>query len=179
MSKTDITENIGKHKFELAGLGLAPFRFIGCSTNVITYPDGTTKAGSSCDYCGTGIANECHVKSADGRLFKVGCDCIAKVGDSGLLKAYRSSPAFRAKARLTRQAKDKAVSVELYSLLAANAARFAAEPHPYGFTDRETGKPLNKLDQIKWSIGRCGAAGRASWLRTLKKLVAAPVAQAV
>ena len=52
MNKTDNAANVGKHKFELAGLGMAPFRFIGASENAITYPDGTTKAVGSCDYCG-------------------------------------------------------------------------------------------------------------------------------
>ena len=77
--KTDNLENVGKHKFELAGLGLAPFRFIGANEKRITYPDGSSKAGSSCDYCATGIALECWVESADGKRFKVGCNCIEKV----------------------------------------------------------------------------------------------------
>lgn len=170
--KTDIQANVGKHAFEIAGLGLAPFRFVGVGVNQITYPNGTTKPGGSCDYCGTAIANECRVKSSDGRLFKVGCDCIAKVGDSGLLKAYKSSPEFRAKSRAARQAKAKAVFTELANLIAANRDALRALSHPGGYVDRKTGVPLTANDWADWMFNNCGDSGRAYTLRAMKKLLA-------
>lgn len=166
--KTDIVQNVGKHAFEIAGLGIAPFSFVGASENVITYPDGTQKAGGSCDYCGTGIRTECHVKSSDGKLFKVGCNCIEKVGDTGLLKAYKSSPEFRAKQRQIRIEKDKAVSTELAGLMNRNESTLKAMPHPYGFVNRETGLPMTRFDYVSYSIGCCGASGRKSLLKKLK-----------
>lgn len=68
------------HPFEEAGFGKAPYRFDGVRRNWFTaFPGDPGKPGGSCDYCGQGIANEFWVKSADGRRFKVGCDCIAKL----------------------------------------------------------------------------------------------------
>ena len=68
------------HPFEESGFGKAPFRFDGVTRNWFTAgPGDPGKPGGSCDYCGTGIAFEFWVKSADGRRFKVGCDCIAKL----------------------------------------------------------------------------------------------------
>ena len=177
--KTEITANVGKHAFEVAGLGLAPFRFVGMSVNSITYPDGTTQPGGTCDYCGIGIANECHVLSADGKRFKVGCDCIAKVSDAGLLRAYKTSLAFRDHNRKLAAAKAARVSKELTQLIADNSALFASRPHPRGFLDRTTGAPLTFLDSVKWSLGYCGASGRAALLKGLKNKVAEFSAPAV
>lgn len=166
--KTDCVENVGKHAFEVAGLGLAPFRFVGASENRITYPDGTTQAGGSCDYCGTGIALECHILSADGQKHKVGCNCIAKVGDEGLLKAYKTSPQFRAIQRETRRVKAAADLAALKSLIQSQCEALKSAPHPGGFTDRKTGQPLTKLDWANWMLNHCGASGIGQVLRRLK-----------
>lgn len=161
--KTDIAEHAGKHAFEVAGLGKAPFRFVGASDNVITYPDGTQKAGGTCDYCSTGIRLECRCVSADGKTFVVGCNCIAKVGDAGLLKAYKQSPEFRAHQRQLRWKAAEAIRVQLSELIAANKERLTAMPHPMGFTDRKTGTPLTALEYAEWNFNNCGAKGR-KWL---------------
>ena len=70
------------HPFEKAGLGTAPFSCTHVSENVFALPDGTSKAGGCCDYCGTGIRWEFWIKGsiAGARQFKVGCDCVAKTG---------------------------------------------------------------------------------------------------
>lgn len=68
------------HPFEEAGFGVAPYRFDGVTRNwFCAGPGDPGKPGGSCDYCGTGIAFEYWVRSSDGRRFKVGCDCIAKL----------------------------------------------------------------------------------------------------
>ena len=170
--KTENAALVGKHAFEAAGLGLAPFRFVGMSENIITYPDGTTKAGGSCDYCGTGIRYQCAIVSTDGKRAVVGCECIRKVGDTGLLKAYEQSPELRAHKRKLAWEKAQRVAAELETLIATNSARLSAMPHPYGFTDRATGQPLTRLDSVKWLFSRSGAAGRASLLKGLKKILA-------
>lgn len=169
------TENpllVGKHAFETAGLGLAPFHFVGASENVITYPDGSQKAGGSCDYCGTGIRTECWVKSADGKQFKVGCNCIEKVGDKGLLKAYKTSPEYRAKQRALAAEKARIVFEELKALIDGAKDRLAAMPHPMGFSNRETGQPLTALDYATWMLNHCGASGRKDVLKHLKAKLA-------
>lgn len=170
--KTNTPENVGKHCFELAGLGKAPFRFVGMSVNVIRYPDGSTQAGGSCDYCGTGIANECQVKSADGRTFKVGCDCIQKTGDAGLMQAYKTSPDVRKHAAQLRRAKDQKKTAELARIISENETLLKSLPHPRGFTDRATRQPLTALDQYQWLQKNCGASGRAATLTGLKRFLA-------
>ncbi len=175
MTKTDNASLVGVHKFEAAGLGKAPFRFMGTSENVVTVgvgADAYTKAGGSCDYCGSGIRTEFHLKSADGKTFKVGCNCIEKAGDEGVLKAYKQSPEYRQKMREARSKKAAAVQVELMALIEAKRAQFATMPHPHGFTDRKTGAALTFMDQVQWMLDHCGAAGRASLLKGLKKQIA-------
>ena len=80
-----------KHIFERADLGKAPFKYVGYSEERgPKYLGNGLWAGApgqpmgSCDYCGTGIAHVFHVKSADGHRFKVGSECVKKLGDAGL-----------------------------------------------------------------------------------------------
>lgn len=167
--KTENIAEVGKHAFEVAGLGAAPFRFVGMSENAITHPDGTTQAGGCCAYCYTGIRFECRVVSADNKSFVVGSNCIAKVGDTGLLKAYKTSPDFRRHQAKLRAVKAKAVFETLSALIASKKEEFAAKPHPYGFVDRVTGTPMTYLDYINYSFDRCGAAGRAGMLKAMQK----------
>jgi vacuolar-type H+-ATPase subunit H len=79
------------HAFESRGLGKAPFRCVGLRENRFTIPGvpEATKPGGTCDYCGTGIAYECVIQSADGRQFVVGCDCVLKTDDRGLVSAVK------------------------------------------------------------------------------------------
>jgi len=84
------------HPFERAGLGKAPFRFTGMRERTLAHahrdmgmdgplpPEFFSRPGSSCDYCHTGIRYEYWILSADGREFKVGCDCVQKTGDARL-----------------------------------------------------------------------------------------------
>lgn len=73
-------------------LGQAPFRFVGTVEKTFqACPGAPIVAGSSCDHCGTGIRWECWVEDANGRRFKVGNDCIAKVGDQKLIKASHAA----------------------------------------------------------------------------------------
>lgn len=169
--KTETIANVGKHAFEVAGLGKAPFRYIGMEESVITYPDGTSKAGGCCKYCYTGIRYVFNIRSSDGVVSGVGCDCIAKVGDEGLLKAYKTSPEWRKLQREKREAKGKVARETVDSLIAANRDKLAAMPHPHGFTDRKTGEPLTMLDQVQWMADHCGTSGIIAYAKTLQKIV--------
>lgn len=78
------------HKFESAGLGQAPFRYVGYQE--ITYqacPGAPVVAGGSCDYCGACIRDAFFIESADHKKFKVGSDCIYKIGDAGLVDTVK------------------------------------------------------------------------------------------
>jgi len=173
--KTDDAAIVGQHKFEVAGLGKAPFRFVGVSEKVFqACPGAPVKPGGTCDYCGAGIRDCFHVRSADGKEFVVGCDCINKVGDAGLIKAYKTSPEFRKLQAEKRKAKAVAVRQAIDDLIASSAGKLAAIPHPSGFSDRKTGQPLTALDWAQWMQRNCGAAGRARLIKQLKAMLLAP-----
>jgi hypothetical protein len=122
------------HPFELAGLGLAPFRFAGYRENVHKCGD-HVKAGGSCDYCGTGIRYECFIQSHDGKIFKVGTDCVLKLQreDNRLINEME-----RARALFLRQKKAKEHAAKEAARLAARLARDEAERAANGgLTNRE------------------------------------------
>jgi arginine utilization protein RocB len=84
------------HQFEEAGLGKAPFTYIGYYVSA-----------GSCDFCNTRIVNNFKVQSSDGKQFKVGCDCIEKVGDKGLINAMKKVKAEIAKQKRIENEKKK------------------------------------------------------------------------
>lgn len=105
-------EMVYTHPWMTAGLGNAPFVFIrmqenlyypcrdisgGVNTSVAPVPGGT------CAYCGQGIRYECVIKSADGKEFTVGQDCVQKVGQSKLTTAVEA-----ARKKIERERKDAA-----------------------------------------------------------------------
>ena len=164
-----------QHKFEKAGLGLAPFRLI----NVIErrgpireYKDGQPtglEIGSPgqpmgcCKYCYTGIATCYVIESADGNCFDVGCECVKKVGDAGLIKVINKHKATAAKAREAQRIGDMRYRLEhddgLRELL-------ASKPHPQRWRDK--GRSL--LDSVEWMMDNAGHAGRIKTVRLIEKL---------
>lgn len=149
----------GIHRFERAGLGKAPFRVKGYGREVYQAipgdPSCPLQPGTSCDYCGTGIMDVAYVESSDGKRFKVGCDCVVKVGDAGLVRAIKNSPEYRKMQRDKRVALDARKKDEIQGLL-------AKLPQPVA-------------DQYRYRLGWCGMAGRA---RVLKELRLEPEARA-
>ncbi len=170
MPKTDNPSEVGVHLFQRAGLGQAPYRYLGTSENRFNNGDGTTKPGGTCQYCGTGILHEFHLRSKDGKEFKVGSDCIARAGDNGILAQYRKSPEYRKAQRDKRQTKAVAVFQELEALLPILKPALLAVPHSRGFQNRTTGEPLTAWDEAEWMFKNAGAAGRATLLKTLKQI---------
>ena len=68
------------HKWERMG-AVAPYAYKGFSVSIYQASSEAPKqAGTTCDYCGTGILYEYVIKSADGKVFVVGCDCVQKTG---------------------------------------------------------------------------------------------------
>ena len=158
--------NTAQHKFEAAGLGKAPFSFAGFyESKYQACPGAPIRAGSSCDYCGTAIMGCFKVRSADGREFKVGCDCIAKVGDRGLLKVVADHE--RKVRRAKADAKAKAVSAELVVVIEAVTPKLQAMPHPF---PAYAAQGRTMLDSVKNRLGGSGAAGRARLLKELQAL---------
>ena len=143
------------HRFELAGLGKGPFRFTGAMTEKVhCVPGCAPKAGSSCDYCGTGIRYEFWVVSADNKTFKVGCDCIHKTGDRGLIqqitKAERELRDMKNKAAKERKIAKLLLRIEAAKeLLKGVRGTLNSQPHPNDYFARE-GKTL--LNYVEWCL---------------------------
>lgn len=178
-----MAEEVMVHCFEKAGLGKAPFRFVG----VVELPSPSLAAQNpeaynaalrmiprgvgcgTCCYCGQAIMVNCIVKSADGKRFAVGSDCIAKVGGAGLKRELRKTPAFKAKAKSAREraaTKVKAEWAEIWAnpekaavLATFTRENFKKEIEPY---------PVYVKRVWEW----CGAAGRRRYLKEVKMLLA-------
>lgn len=126
-TQTQLTYRNGKvHPFEAAGLGTAPFRFVRFEKSVFrATPDAPAQCGTSCDYCATGIMNVFWCRSAEGREFKVGCDCVFKTcwKDDTLRQEVRKAQ--RDVQRATQTAKREARRAEIRAARVAEAPKRA------------------------------------------------------
>jgi hypothetical protein len=169
------------HKFEAAGLGRAPFKFVGMVKQDIAYGQAvvnseefraggiliTTAPGGACAYCGTYILNMFNIKSADGKVFHVGSECVQKTGDAGLKKVVAAK--VREMDSKRRHAREAAQLVEGLAFLGRVdvAAFLAATPHPIKFR-ADAGETY--LDSVAWMLANAGTSGK---LRTVKAVRAA------
>lgn len=110
---------ITTHTFTESGMGPAPFTFAGFyempdlgeqSASTFGNPDGLyadaprLKSGlGTCCHCGHAIQNIYIVRNGIGELYGVGCDCIEKAGDAGLILKVKLEK--RKAARAKREAK--------------------------------------------------------------------------
>lgn len=144
------------HRFEKAGLGKAPFHFTGEVTEK-TYcacPGAPVQAGSTCDYCGTCIRYEFWVRSADGKEFKTGCDCIHKTGDRGLIQQIsiaerKLRDVKNAKAKERKAAKLAERIAAAMTKLPTVRGTLANQPHPNAYYASQ-GRTL--LDYVQWCL---------------------------
>ena len=167
--KTYNPAEVGIHVFERAGLGLAPFRFFRFSVMKFQACQGApVQPGTCCDYCGTGIMNVCHIRAADGKEFKVGCDCVAKTDDAGLIKAYKQSAEFRQHQRVLRHEQDKARIQDLTALLDKPEVQavLKQDKHP---SDWYASKGKTFLDYALYVLKAGGARGRADILKGVRR----------
>lgn len=162
------------HAFEKAGLGKAPFRFVGQIHQDIAYgqavisPDLmiTTKPGGTCDYCGTYILNMFRIVSSDGRTFKVGSDCVAKTGDAGLI---RKVAAVVKTATAKRTAERNAAKIEtLKAQLADETIRAKLAVAQAPSSARTTWSLISYAD---WMIVHAGTAGKIKVAGLVNKLL--------
>jgi hypothetical protein len=175
------TESKKIHKFEEAGLGRAPFRFIGIQdtgagrnadglvkTGHINGAECWTKPGGTCDYCGNYIIVFCWVRDADGEKFKVGSDCVEKVGDKGLTnKVKKAVSARRLKQRKERDARRIKEARELLTREDIRG-RLTDRPSPnkYRASLGETA-----LQWAEWMLEYAGYTGCISVAKALEKVV--------
>lgn len=159
------------HKFERAGLGKAPFRYVGSYRDVGPHKlaDGSEcgypgQPMGTCDYCGQGIAICCQVESSDGKRFVVGSDCVAKTGDAGLKKLVQSDARKAAKAREQQRIGEMRDRLTMDDDL---RAKLAAIPHPTAWR-AEKGETL--LDSVEWMMDRAGHSGRIKTVRCIERV---------
>lgn len=126
------------HKWTEYGLGEAPFRFVGVAqipspSLAEANPDAYNNAMralppgyhcGTCAVCGMPLMNNYLIKSADGRTFSVGCECVLKRGDRSLVdavkaeerkrrrEAYAIKKAAEREARMERRRKEREAKLE-------------------------------------------------------------------
>jgi hypothetical protein len=147
------------HKFEKAGLGTPPFRCVGMwtmpSQSMLTMnPTAYNMAMAnrpnelsvgSCAYCGTGLVYNYIVKNAEGRRFVVGCECVNKTGDEGLIKEVKRVRVEIKQAE--RMAKREAGAAERRAAYEAERMRRAADFESANADLIETARSLGLLEQ--------------------------------
>jgi hypothetical protein len=166
------------HPFEAAGLGTAPFKFVGSWRSIYVACQGApAQPGSSCDYCGQSISDVYDILSADGKRFHVGSDCVMKVyarSDIGVDDVAKDvAAAKRVLGREKREEKSKRdwddVNATWDNITQETKDRMGELPHPMGFSDRETGKPLTLWDWAEWMYNHAGLKGRKQVMKVIKK----------
>jgi len=152
----DEGETLTIHRFERAGLGLAPFRFKGSVTEKTFQAchGAPIQNGSTCDFCGTCIRYEFWVESSDKKTFKVGSDCIHKTGDAGLIQqisvAERKLRDANNAAAKERKKEKKAARVEkALQKLEGVRGILAEQPHPNDYFAKQG---RTNLDYVNWCI---------------------------
>ena len=146
---------IAIHPFERSGLGKAPFRYLGILHQEINYGEAvigsvggipiTTHAGGTCDHCGHAIIDMFRVQSVDGKIFKVGCDCINKV-DTKLAAVIKSD---------AKKAKEAREDARIAAAKAALPIAYAltSQPHPTAWRAQQ-GDTMG--DYCKWMFQNAG-----------------------
>jgi hypothetical protein len=170
------------HPFERGGLGKAPFRFIGVQEKTYqSCPGAPVQPGGTCDYCSNGIRYVYRIRSADGKVFGVGSECVRKLdrADNRLVKTVEAAE--RALKRKQSQAKRAAaLPKELARVQAAFAAyasdpaiaeSFAKLPHPRLSVLRDGTVPT-KADYVSWLILNAGHTGRFAIAKEIEKEIA-------
>lgn len=157
------------HPLERAELGLAPFSLVGFSESVyVACPGAPAQAAGTCDYCGTGIRYVCHIRSADGKEFKVGMDCVRKLyrddnaKSDAILVAVNDER--RRLQREARHAKERQQLADGWTWVNEHRTELAALPHP-----RRQLSDLTMADYLEWIKRYAGTSGTLSAIRTAKR----------
>lgn len=159
------------HKFEEAGLGKAPFRLVGNYSKIFrAVPEAPAQPGACCDYCGTGIMDVYRIRSADGKEFEVGCDCVNKTDDKGLVDTVKRAANKLKTARRHEREKVKIAAIKAaWTGDPATRAKVAEKPHPNSYW---AGKGKTLADYVDWLLDRGGNAGKLSVPRLIARATA-------
>lgn len=161
------------HPFEAAGLGKAPFHFVGMRENWHVSAPGSLMAhrqpGGTCAYCCNGIAYEYWVADNQGARFAVGCDCASKIDAQLSIEIEKIERARKEEAAKARKA---SMLASLDEALADDSICdiLTAQPHPKEWA---AAQGMTRLDWADWMRANAGAKGRSEVLRYIKRQVGA------
>jgi hypothetical protein len=148
-----------KQKHIFSFLGEAPYKLLFVESS---------SQGGSCDYCSTFIKNFFWLESSDKKKFKVGCDCVHKSGDKGLIDAAKVQKSrLNAEKRHLKQLSD---AKRLVSLKEERSVQFSSLPHPNEYMTKK-GKTL-----LDWWNYRISATSASRYRNLIKELESIPVA---
>lgn len=152
------------HKFEAAGLGIAPYKLTAFKVVIFqACPGAPVQVGGSCDYCGTGIKDHFFLLSTDGRSFKVGSSCITKSGDKGLIKRAQDASRATKRKRAAQSAKERVAALRTYLSTEDGKRAAKAVPTPLGWAEDTL------FDWALWMLANSGQAGKLRAIRTINK----------
>lgn len=167
-----------EHPWERAGLGHAPYRFIGASREVYQAVPGDPgcplQPAGSCDFCGQAIWDQVRFESADGKRFKVGHDCAARASEGGKkMEQWKREHdrKVRADRKARRVAAASTANAELLTRCEGLVAQMSALPAPIGaknhnvylaargivYSIQAGNNPSDR--QVAWLDGALAAAG--------------------
>jgi hypothetical protein len=157
---------IAIHPFERANLGTAPFRCTGSYESKYQACQGAPiQPGSSCDYCGQGIMTVFTIKSADGKTFKVGCDCVARTyRECATTDLARDA---RKVLDAVNKLKTAALNARKDAQIAEAAAKLTARAIDLDVLVTIGGRQRNAFDHLRWMFANGGRAGK---LRAAKRM---------
>ena len=171
-------KNVLVHKWQDAGLGVAPFKVWTiisipskslCEHNTEAYNRGMSEACQrakalgvslcSCEFCGMSLENNVVIRDANGKHFVVGLDCAMKTGDTKVMTEAKNLE--RLRQIEIRNARREAMLVERTAK--RNAELESQRQKNGGATDYELQQMerARDLDEIKTANGK-----KYAWLLT-------------
>lgn len=163
------------HPWEIAGLGLPPYRVVGVETRrgPVHLPNGMMVGApgqpmGTCEYCFQGIADCYKILSSDGKRFVVGCDCVRRAYQEAGERVPAAVEKFeREKRQAAARAKAKMVRERLDEIIANPPAVLVEQKIVLPW-----GEERSLFDDLKRVLLACGDAGRARHLKRIEKVIA-------
>jgi hypothetical protein len=158
-------ETTRQHVWEIAGLGLAPYSYVGHSSDHYqACPGAPVQVGGSCDYCGQGIVEMYRFRSADGRTFKVGSECVKRAGDAGLVKMIAAD--VRAHNRAVLHERQDARIAAAVALLPSVRDALTSQRHPNEWRAAQ-GETL--MGWVEWMLENAGRSGKCDAAKVIER----------
>lgn len=160
----------GVHPFEAAGMGKAPFRYVGEVDQNIKYGQATglmktesgavvefqTTPGGTCEYCGQYIVSMFRIESADGVKSVVGSDCVTKCNPENVKLVSAVKKAVNARRTVQSHARADAKIAAARERFPAVRATLAAKPHPKEYRAKNGATLADWCEFMLWKAGRKG-----------------------